>query len=122
MIISFHLSSVARRMPINYGWRRDGLPFPTSAVILENNRVVEIFDAQIEDSGVYHCRASRGTTRFAEKSVTLTIQGRFQITSSKFPLSNVNKKSFCIDLIIVFLYIQFTVFTVYRFQIALFSI
>ena len=66
-------------MPIHYEWRREGLPMPLNCTLGEENRVLEIPDVQLEDSGVYVCRASRGSTStgsaFQEKSFRLSIEG-----------------------------------------------
>ena len=52
---------------------------PLNVSLGEENRVLEIPNVQLEDSGVYVCRASRGTTSaasaFQEKSFSLNIQG-----------------------------------------------
>ena len=52
---------------------------PLNSMLGEENRVLEIPDVQLEDSGVYVCRASRGTistgSAFQEKSFRLSIEG-----------------------------------------------
>ncbi|KAK7482103.1 hypothetical protein BaRGS_00026687, partial [Batillaria attramentaria] len=69
--------SLTPLMPINYEWWREGLPMPPTVEFLEENRVMVIDAAQIEDSGTYWCRASRGAAgqggSFDEKSVRLNI-------------------------------------------------
>ncbi|XP_076455700.1 contactin-like isoform X2 [Babylonia areolata] len=65
-------------MPIYYTWRREGWPLPVNATLAENNRVLELPDVQLDDSGEYVCRATRGSmgagSTFQEKSYHLSVQ------------------------------------------------
>ncbi|KAK7482492.1 hypothetical protein BaRGS_00026309 [Batillaria attramentaria] len=62
------------RLPLYYSWRRDNGPIPDKAEIQEEGRVLNIPDAQLEDSGNYTCRVERGTRASDEKAFGLTIE------------------------------------------------
>ncbi|KAL4229020.1 ROBO3 [Mactra antiquata] len=48
-------------LPLTYSWSREQFPMPSSAVFSDSNRILEIYDLQLEDAGIYVCNVARDT-------------------------------------------------------------
>jgi hypothetical protein len=47
------------RLPLTYSWSRKDYPLPESTVLSDHNRILQIFNVQLEDSGTYYCTVAR---------------------------------------------------------------
>ncbi|RUS84681.1 hypothetical protein EGW08_007551, partial [Elysia chlorotica] len=61
-------------MPLVYTWTKDNKPLPEHAMLLEHNRMVQIQNAKLEDSGSYTCRAARDDRIYSEKTLHVAVQ------------------------------------------------
>ncbi|XP_076455738.1 contactin-3-like [Babylonia areolata] len=62
--------------PFHYNWKREGKPIPARARLSEQNRVLTIPDAALEDQGTYTCTVSRSTNARDSKSFYLSLGAR----------------------------------------------
>ncbi|CAG5130772.1 unnamed protein product, partial [Candidula unifasciata] len=56
-----------------YQWTREDKPMPGSVVLSDQNRVLTIRDAQLEDSGIYRCTVQRGAAASDTKVMQLML-------------------------------------------------
>ncbi|CAH1981414.1 unnamed protein product [Acanthoscelides obtectus] len=70
-----HLASIPKESPPvpSYNWTRKGSSLPRGAFLASSNRVLVIPNVQVEDEGVYVCRAYNRRASI-ENSVILNIQ------------------------------------------------
>ncbi|BFZ22472.1 hypothetical protein BsWGS_25511 [Bradybaena similaris] len=56
-----------------YQWSREDKPMPASVVLSDQNRVLTIREAQLEDSGMYRCTVQRGSAASDTKVMQLIL-------------------------------------------------
>lgn len=61
--------------PFLYQWHREEKPMPARAELSDQNRVLTLIDAQLEDQGTYVCTVSRGSNAKDSKSFYLVLGG-----------------------------------------------
>ncbi|GFS00043.1 contactin [Elysia marginata] len=61
-------------MPLMYTWSKDNGPLPEGAVLMEQNRVLQIPDVKLEDAGSYTCRVAKNDRIYSEKSLHVTVK------------------------------------------------
>ncbi|XP_059169995.1 contactin-like [Physella acuta] len=71
--------------PFTYKWTREDNPMPSRAQTMDSNRVLVIYQAQLEDNGIYRCTVSRGASASDTKTLQLTLGARPYFVS---PLMN----------------------------------
>ncbi|PVD35688.1 hypothetical protein C0Q70_02651 [Pomacea canaliculata] len=62
--------------PFLYQWHREEKPMPARAELSDQNRVLTLIDAQLEDQGTYVCTVSRGSNAKDSKSFYLVLGAR----------------------------------------------
>lgn len=61
---------------LNYKWSRKDKPMPYTATFVDFNRVLQIKNAQLADSGVYTCHVSSSSKGLDSKDFSLSIQAK----------------------------------------------
>lgn len=64
------------RLPLMYEWSRKDYALPEGRTVMtDHNRIMEIYDAELEDSGTYYCTVRRNTGDTAQAQYVLNIEG-----------------------------------------------